>query len=53
MQTIAFFGKMPMNHASSKYTKSNQLLDTKITYTFIILKKLKAQINTGMQKHIK
>jgi iron complex outermembrane receptor protein len=44
-----FFGKMPMDDANSKYTKSYQLLDAKIAYTFVILKKLKTEINTGMQ----
>lgn len=44
-----YFGKMPMDDANSKYTKSYQLLDAKIAYTFIILKKLKTEINTGMQ----
>jgi iron complex outermembrane receptor protein len=44
-----FFGKMPMDDANSKYTKSYQLLDAKVAYTFIILKKLKTEINTGMQ----
>lgn len=44
-----FFGKMPMDDANSKYTKSYQLFDAKIGYTFIILKKLKTEINTGMQ----
>ncbi|MBC7845994.1 MAG: TonB-dependent receptor [Flavobacterium sp.] len=46
---FGFFGKMPMDDANSKYTKSYQLLDAKVTYTFIILKKLKTEINTGMQ----
>ncbi len=44
-----FFGKMPMDDANSKYTKSYQLLDAKVAYTFLILKKLKTEINTGMQ----
>jgi len=44
-----FFGKMPMDDANSKYTKSYQLLDAKIAYTFVILKKLKTEINTGVQ----
>ncbi|WP_254423269.1 TonB-dependent receptor [Flavobacterium sp. A45] len=46
---FGFFGKMPMDDANSKYTKSYQLLDAKIAYTFIILKKLKTEINLGMQ----
>ena len=44
-----FFGKMPMDDANSKYTKSYQLLDAKVAYTFFILKKLKTEINFGMQ----
>ncbi|QBN20404.1 TonB-dependent receptor [Flavobacterium nackdongense] len=44
-----FFGKMPMNDPNSKYTKSYQLLDAKVAYTFTFLKKLKTEINTGMQ----
>jgi iron complex outermembrane receptor protein len=44
-----FFGKTPMNDTNSKYTESYQLLDAKVAYTFIILKKLKAEINTGVQ----
>lgn len=46
---FGFFGKMPMDDANSKYTKSYQLLDAKIAYAFIILKKLKTEINLGMQ----
>jgi iron complex outermembrane receptor protein len=46
---FGFFGKMPMDDANSKYTKSYQLLDAKVAYTFIILKRLKIEINFGMQ----
>lgn len=44
-----FFGKMPLDDANSKYTEKYQLLNAKIAYNFIILKKLKAEINMGMQ----
>ncbi len=44
-----FFGKMPMDDANSKYTQNYQLLNAKVAYTFIILKKLKIEINTGVQ----
>ena len=44
-----FFGKMSMDDANSKYTQNYQLLNAKVDYTFIILKKLKVEINTGMQ----
>ncbi|SHG81487.1 iron complex outermembrane recepter protein [Flavobacterium fluvii] len=44
-----FFGKMPMDDANSKYTKSYQLFDAKVAYAFVVLKKLKTEINTGMQ----
>ncbi|WP_281337144.1 TonB-dependent receptor family protein [Flavobacterium eburneipallidum] len=45
----SFFGKMPMDDANSKYTNRYQLLDTKVTYTFMILKKLKTEISSGIQ----
>jgi iron complex outermembrane receptor protein len=42
-------GKMPLDDANSKYTKDYQLLDMKTSYTFFIHKKLKTEINMGIQ----
>ncbi|WPR72429.1 TonB-dependent receptor [Flavobacterium sp. NG2] len=44
-----FFGKMALNDANSKYTENYQLLNTKVTYAFILLKKVKTEMNIGMQ----
>lgn len=44
-----FFGKMPIDDANSKYTKNYQLLNAQIAYIFIVQKKIKTEINTGIQ----
>ncbi len=41
-------GKIPMNDSNTKYSDSYTLLDVKATYSFTILKILKAKLNTGI-----
>lgn len=46
---FGFFSKFPMDDANLKYTQKYQLLNAKVSYVFVILKKLKAEINVGVQ----
>ncbi|NDP25860.1 MAG: TonB-dependent receptor [Flavobacterium sp.] len=41
-------GKIPMNDQNSKYTQAYSLLDVKTSYAFTILKRLKTELNAGI-----